>query len=237
MRAHSTVDRRFVLLPPDFGLEGERACLVITGEVDTLLRERGCRGVMGAELVRRRCLFVAVLTRSPSWVGRRLGVDGTLDGCGFAASPRARRAAFTTWVANAALSFVESPFLSATLVFVVFFDSAFGTAAGFALDLEVFVAAGWEVGVVVVVAVVFWASSLGNSRPLSKAVMAGEHVATEETALRTASAWARGVSMKKSNGLIPNHVMAYCTVSGMYGSIQKTRQVATERCVLEISCL
>ena len=65
-------------------------------------------------------------------------------------------------------------------------------------------------------------SSLGSSRPLSKAVMVGEHVATDVTALRTASAWARGVSMKKSNGLIPNHVMAYGTVSGMYGSIQKT---------------
>jgi hypothetical protein len=41
-------------------------------------------------------------------------------------------------------------------------------------------------------------SSLGSSKLLSKADVAGEQVATEDTALRTASAWARGVvSMKK----------------------------------------
>jgi hypothetical protein len=52
-------------------------------------------------------------------------------------------------------------------------------------------------------------SSLGSSKLLSKADVAGEHVATEETALRTASAWARGVSMKKGcNGLIQYHIIA-----------------------------
>jgi hypothetical protein len=39
------------------------------------------------------------------------------------------------------------------------------------------------------------ASSLGSSRALIRTHVAGVHVATDETALRTASAWASGVSM------------------------------------------
>ena len=56
------------------------------------------------------------------------------------------------------------------------------------------------------------ASSLGRSKVLSRADVAGEHDATDETAARTASAWARSVSMKKGcNGLILDHII---TVSG-----------------------
>src|SRR5581483_1740335 len=80
-RAHSTIERRFVLFLAD--LEGDRACLVVTGEVDCRLRERGCRGVRGAELDRRSAFLAAVLMRSSSWVSPGAGA-----GEGFAASPR-----------------------------------------------------------------------------------------------------------------------------------------------------
>lgn len=117
-------------------LDSDRACLVATGEVDTRLRERGCKGVIGTELVRRRCL-AAVLPGSPSGVGRLLGVGGGFDDCGFAASPNARRVAFTTWVASAALSLVERPSCSGALeVLDGFFESALVVV--FALDRDVF---------------------------------------------------------------------------------------------------
>jgi hypothetical protein len=61
---------------------------VLTGDVETRFSDRGCRGVIGAELERRRAFRVAVLTKPPS--------SCFLGGTGFAASPSALRVAFTT---------------------------------------------------------------------------------------------------------------------------------------------
>jgi hypothetical protein len=184
-RAHSTVDRRFVLFLDD--LEGDRTCLVATGEVDCRLRERGCRGVMGAELDRRNVFLAAVLTRSSSCVSRAAGA-----GEGFAASPRALRVALTTCVARAAFSRTDRPPSVAVAAGLARFDGAL--ASVFVLDgarlADLVVARGLLSSAVT-------ASSLGSSKVLSRADVAGEHVATDETALRTASAWASSVSMKK----------------------------------------
>jgi hypothetical protein len=85
----------------------------------------------------------------------------------------------------------------------------------FVLDRVEF--AGFEAAPVLVASAAA-VSSLGRSKVLRRAEVAGEQVATDETALRTASAWARGVSMgderkvrkakKVCSGLIPNHIIA-----------------------------
>lgn len=67
----------------------------------------------------------------------------------------------------------------------------------FALDLGLVDDAVFVL-VVVVISAAAVVSSLGKSRLLRRAVMAGVHVVTEETALRTASAWECMVSMKLS---------------------------------------
>ena len=89
-------------------------------------------------------------------------------------------------MANVAFSLGESPssFFAALVVVL------FARDRGLAVDV-VFV-------VVDVVSDAAVASSLGRSRLLSRAVMVGVHVVTEETALRTASAWECIVSMKLS---------------------------------------
>jgi hypothetical protein len=180
-------------------LEGERACLVATGEVDCLLSERGCRGVMGAELDRRSAFLAAVLTRPSSGAGREAAV-----GAGFAASPSALRVALTTCVASAAFSLIDRPFSAGAAAGLARRDGALATV--FVLDRVGFAALEAGRGLVSSTAGV---SSLGSSKLLSNAEVAGVQVATDETALRTASAWASGVSMKKAcNGLIPNHIIA-----------------------------
>jgi hypothetical protein len=50
-------------------------------------------------------------------------------------------------------------------------------------------------------------SSLESKRLFKRAEVEGEHVETDETALRTASVWADR-SMKMCRGLILNHIMA-----------------------------
>lgn len=111
-------------------------------------------------------------------------------GVGFAASEKAFKSALTTCVASDAFSRRDSSFFSAEaaalplLVLVL--------AAVFARGRGAFVAQ---------------ASSLGISRLLRRAVVAGEHVETAVVAPRTASAWAER-SMKMSRGLILNHIIA-----------------------------
>jgi hypothetical protein len=144
---------------------------------------------MGTELDRRRPFFVATLTRSP-WVGRSASDTGI--GLGLAASPSALRVALTTCVASVAFSRIDKTLSARTYVDFARFDAVLATVFGF--DRVGFAAAD--------------ASSLRSSRLLSKAKVVGEQVATDETALRTASPWASGVSMKMSNGLILNHIMA-----------------------------
>lgn len=174
-------------------LDGDRACLVVaTGEVDCLLSERGCKGVIGAELVRRSAFVVAVFTKPSSWGGRGAGVAA-----GFAASPRALRVALTTCVASAAFSRTDKPSSAAAGVGVgagvglARLDGALVTV--FVLDRLGF--ATLEEGRVSVSSVI-GVSSLGSNKFFNKTDIAGVQVATEETALRTASACASGVSMK-----------------------------------------
>jgi hypothetical protein len=190
-------------------LDGERVCLGDIGEVDVRLRERGCMGVMGTELDRWSVLFVADLTRSSSSAGRWGGVAGSVGAeVGFAASPSALSVALTTWVASAALSRTDKPLSAAGVAVLARFDGALATvfAPVFALDLAWF--AAFEPARALL-SLAIDVSSFESSRVLSKAEVAAEHVATDETALRTASAWASGVSMKKVlNGLIPNHIIA-----------------------------
>jgi hypothetical protein len=180
-------------------LEGDRTCRMATGEVTTRLRDRGCRGVIGAETDRRSAFRVAaVFTKSPSCeIGLLVGVGGV--GWGFAASPNALRAALTTCVASVAFSLVDNPPCSPLPGFVL--RASFGVALPRG-SLEVF-----ETRESSVVEVDIW-SSLGRSKLLRRATVAGEHVATEAMALRTASAWEDSVSMKMSNALILNHIIA-----------------------------
>jgi hypothetical protein len=98
-------------------------------------------------------------------------------------------------VASAAFSRVDNPFpagaAAAVAAGLARFDGALETV--FVLDrveFGVLVAARGSSSAVD-------ASSLESSKLLRMVEMAGEHVATDETALRTASAWASGVSMKK----------------------------------------
>lgn len=168
---------------------------------------------MGAELERRSAFFAAVLTSSSSCAGRGAGA-----GAGFAASPSALRVALTTCVASAAFSRKDRPSSGdgAAAAGLARLDGALATVV--VLDRAGFV--DFEVAPVLFVASTAAASSLGRSKVLSRAEVAGEQVATDETALRTASAWATGVSMederevkvrkakKVCNGLIPNHIIA-----------------------------
>lgn len=157
-------------------------CFVATGEVACRLSERGCNGDMGTELERRSAFLAAVLARSSSSVCPFAGA--AVAGAGFAASPRAFRVALTTWVARVAFSFVDSPLLAADagVVGLARFDGARLTV--FARDLlEFAVLVGGRL-----LSSVVDASSLGSSKLLRSDDMAGVHVPTDETALRTASA-------------------------------------------------
>jgi hypothetical protein len=177
--------RRLVLLVV---LEGDRADFAATGVVACRLRERGCMGDIGAELDRRSAFLVAVFTSSSSCAGRLEGVAGVV-GDGFAASPRTLRVALTTCVASAAFSRTDKP-LSATAELeaeaeagLTRFDGTLATV--FARDREGFAVFGAARGML---SSAVGDSSLGSSRALSMADVAGEQVATDATALRTASA-------------------------------------------------
>jgi hypothetical protein len=170
-RAHSTVDRQLIEL---FGAAAAREFFVTTGDVETRLRERGCKGVMGVELDRRRALRVAVLTNSPSGC-RFEGVCGT----GFAASPNALRAALTICVASAPFSLAES---SPGSVGLGLFDSPFTVPFAVVLpDLAALVTRASDDGPPAE------EPSFGRSSALSVTVVAGEQVETLDTALLTAS--------------------------------------------------
>jgi len=143
---------------------------------------------MGVEMDRRIPFRVAVFTSSSSSsTGFLLGVCAGV-GAGLEASPSARRVALTTCVANVAFSFADNPPLQSELKF---FDVAldFGREA-----LE----AVREFSVVEAVAVVVVeASSRGRSSVLIRAAVAGVHVETLETALRTVSACACMISIRE----------------------------------------
>jgi hypothetical protein len=108
------------------------------------------------------------------------------------------RVALTTWVASAAFSRTDKPLSAVAGVGVgvgaglARLDGALVTV--FVLDLLGFEA--FEGGRVLVSSTV-GISSLGSNKLFNRTEVAGVQVATEETALRTASAWASGVSMKK----------------------------------------
>ena len=142
---------------------------------------------MGADIDRRIAFFVvATLTNSSSSVDRIVGGGGAAAGEVFAASESALSVTLTTWVARDAFSRVDRPsFCSAGGAGVVVPDlprreGAFAVVFVFARDgigvlWKSSAAGGIE-------------SSFGRSKLLRSARVVGVHVATEETALRTASA-------------------------------------------------
>jgi len=148
------------------GFGDTRLFLFVTGDAGLPFVDRGWRGVAGAENERRRGPR-ADLTASPSWVGVRTGDDG-VGGGGFAASPRALMRVLTMCVASDALSRGDSSFVSVVIDF-------------FAVVLS----RGFEAEALEVLAVD--TPSMGSSRLLRRAVVAGVHVETDKTALRTAS--------------------------------------------------
>lgn len=143
-----------------------------SGDVETWFRERGCIGVMGAELDLRRRLLVAVFSRSSSPVAVFLSVAGVGV---FAASPRDLSVALIIYVANNAFSFAD--------------NSGLSSAAFFVPDVFDFVARDGFVVFESLSTVEELLVSLGRRRSLRRTVVEGEHVATEATAALTVSAW------------------------------------------------
>jgi len=78
--------------------------VVGAGDVDTLFRDRGRRGVIGAEFDRLGPALGVGLATSPE----ESCFEGVCDVCGFAASPKDLRVALMTWVASAAFSFSDN---------------------------------------------------------------------------------------------------------------------------------
>lgn len=194
-RAHSTSDNKFGEEPNRLGLEGDRTCRGTEGDVDCRFNGRGWRGEIGAELVRRNvCLVVAVLTNDGDGGGS--SVAGVIVDEALAASDRAFSAALMTCVARVALSRLERPPAVSTGGFGAGVlprrEGARDTFEVAVLARDRAVAAREVVrdggsstaGVLLLLLL----SSFGRSKLFNNADVAGVHVATEATALRTAAA-------------------------------------------------
>ncbi|CAN8096499.1 unnamed protein product [Discula destructiva] len=181
-RAHSAVDKQPVeLLGAGFGF-GLR---IVSGDVDTRLRSRGCMGVMGAELDLRMRLFAGVFggpSASPAAGAFVVGAVTTL-----VASPRDFSVAFTTCEASSAFSFPDSSGLSAA---EAFFARDVGAFCFVFIAREVF-AFVEEVSV----------SSFGSRRSFNSTVVAGVQVVTEATAALIVSTWSGKDAMWNSEKL------------------------------------
>lgn len=174
-RAHSTRARQ----PVEGVIGSARLAFVAVGDVSTLLRERGCRGVIGADAdLRGRVRAVGFV--ASSFAGNR---GGFATCCVFAASPKAFNAALTTCVASTAFSLGLMSFglwPASPALFVGFFTAA----EGFVLP-EVWV--GFREGL----SEGLEASSLSClpwSSSFKEADIVGVHVETDAMADRIASA-------------------------------------------------
>lgn len=81
---------------------------VVVGEVEVLLSERGCIGVMGMELDRLRGRLFWGFRRSSPEFCRRHGVEGWAGGAGLDASVSDLRATLIMCAASAAFSFGDN---------------------------------------------------------------------------------------------------------------------------------
>ena len=144
---------------------------------------------MGTVLDRWSAFLVAVFTRSSFCAGSGAA------GAGFAASPSALRVALTTCVARDAFSRIDKPLSADAVAALARLDGALEIV--FVRDRVEFVALDPVLGLFTS-STAAEVSSLGSSKLLSRASVAGVHVATDEIALRTASAWASCVSMDQN---------------------------------------
>ena len=177
-RAHSTVGRQLVEVCD--GAVGREA---LQGEVETRLRERGWRGVIGAELDRLRALRLLVLPGSPPSASR---FDGDAGAAGLAASPSALSVALMTSVASVALSLAES---SPTSSLFAFLELPFGGGApATVVDLDLLFLTG-RVSEDVDEVPIEIAFLEGVNKDLRATIVADEQVEMLEIELRIASAW------------------------------------------------
>ena len=214
-RAHSTVARHCALGVA--GADDAALLAVFMGDVATRLRVRGWRGVVGADMDRRRRLFAveldgasaatavaaadatAAATSSPV-VCTRAGVLGTVASAaaGLAASASAFRAALITCVASCAFSLSERPGCTSGCCRASLRAAA--AVAGRRLAAAVpgrdeAAVAGREEGAAVprVVFAIVGAgcgcdsASRGRRRDLRETTVAGVQVEPDATAVRTAS--------------------------------------------------
>lgn len=161
--------------------DGDLACCLVTpGDVDCRFNERGCRGVIGAELDRLSAFLVAVLTKSPYPSCRREGVG---DCGGLEAFPNDLSAQLITCVAKFAFSFAESSSVLPPVGLTLFGSAGTLLVALHLVDRAAFAGRDGPVegpGD---------SSFLDSRRSLRRTAVAAEHVEMDETALVAASAW------------------------------------------------